>query len=48
MSEKNTLPDVQIEFTDGTFLICSPKSAVYIIRGLKLQFKDDGKSEKTA
>ena len=45
MSENKTLEDVQIEFTDGSVLICSPRAAVYIIRGLKLQPKDDGKPE---
>ena len=46
MSDKKLpLDDVQIEFTDGTVVICSPKSAVYIIRGLHLKPVNDGKLE---
>lgn len=42
---KKVFEDVQIEFTDGTVVICSPKQAVYIIRGLHLKPTKDGKLE---
>lgn len=39
------LEDAIIEFADGTTVTCTPKTAVYILRGLRMTPKDDGKSE---
>lgn len=41
----NVLDDVTIEFVDGTLVTCTPKTAVYILRGLHLTPKSDGKTE---
>lgn len=44
-NKQNVLNDVQIEFTDGTVLICSPRSAVYILRGLDLKPVKNGEND---
>lgn len=42
------LEDAVIEFADGTTVTCTPKTAVYILRGLRMTSKDDGNIEKDA